>query len=371
MTIAQKTFGVLPCGREATLYTLEAGEISLSISSFGAAWTSLIMPGKTGRGDVLLGFSSLERYLNDTAFFGATIGRFANRIRNGTFTLEGKRYELYRNDGVHSLHGGKQGFDKKLWSAYPYRDSRGVFVRFELESPDGEEGYPGTLRAAVTYGLSFDNEILAEYRAEVDASCPVNLTNHAYFNLAGEGNGNILSHQLLLHASSYVKSGGDLIPTGKLLPVTGTPFDFTAPKPIGRDYEAACGGDSIAPGKGYDHCFVLDDVQETERQPIGDASLRQADESQRPPMLRPCAEVREPASGRRFRISTTQPGVQFYSGNFLDGLTGKAGSQYRKNAGFCLETQHFPDSPNQENFPSAIFGPKKPYYEKTAMTFIW
>ncbi|MDR2702095.1 MAG: galactose mutarotase [Spirochaetaceae bacterium] len=357
MIITQKTFGVLSDGREAALFTLKAGDLCLSVSTFGAAWTSLIVPGKNGRDDVLLGFSSLEGYLQNPPFLGATIGRFANRIKNGAFTLEGKQYQLYRGDGDHCLHGGRRGFDKKPWEAYPYTDSRGVFVRFELESPDGDEGFPGKLLAAVTYGLSYDNEILADYRASVDAPCPVNFTNHAYFNLAGEGNGDILSHELKLHASSYLESGGDLVPTGKLLPVVGTPFDFTAAKPVGRDFAVLCGGDTAALGKGYDHCFVVEG---------GSGENPEAE-----PVLRPCAEVREPSSGRGFRLSTSQPGVQFYSGNFLAGIAGKAASVYGKNAGFCLETQHFPDSPNQSGFPPAIFGPGKPYHEQAVFAFSW
>ena len=349
MNITRKTFGVLSDGREAELFTLEAGDLSLSISSYGAAWTSLILPGKSGKDDVLLGYSTLEGYLHDSAYIGSTIGRFANRVGNAAFTLDGKRCRLYQNDGAHSLHGGRRGFDKKLWKAYPYTDSCGVFVRFELESPDGEEGYPGTLRAAVSYGISFNNEILADYRANVDAPCPINLTNHAYFNLAGEGNGNILSHELQLFASSYVEISPDLIPTGKFVPVAGTPFDFNSVKTIDRDYATVCGNDTAAIGKGYDHCFVLNDAEK--------------------PALRPCAEVRDPVSGRGFRLSTTQPGVQFYSGNFLNGITGKIGSLYQKNAGFCLETQHFPDSPNQNGFPSAIFGPGQPYHEQAVFAF--
>jgi aldose 1-epimerase len=361
MTITKKTFGVLSDGREVDLFTLKAGDLCLSVSAFGAAWTSLIVPGKKERDDVLLGFSSLEGYLQNPSFYGATIGRFANRIKNGTFTLEGRKYQLYQNDGPHCLHGGKRGFDKKLWEAFPYTDSRGVFVRFELESPDGDERFPGNLRAAVTYGLSYENEILADYRASIDAFCPVNFTNHAYFNLAGEGNGDILSHELKLHASSYLESGGDLVPTGKLLSVIGTPFDFTAAKPVNRDFAAVCGGDTAALGKGYDHCFVVNG---------GSGDVPEAGQAAEP-VLRPCAEIVEPVSGRGFRLSTSQPGVQFYSGNFLGGITGKAGSVYRKNAGFCLETQHFPDSPNQSGFPQAVFGPGRPYHEQAIFAFSW
>jgi aldose 1-epimerase len=310
------------------------------------------MPGKNGRDDVLLGYSSMEGYLQNPPHFGSTVGRFANRVGNAVFTLDGKKYQLYKNDGNNSLHGGRCGFDKRLWNAFPYEDRDGVYVRFDLESPDGEEGYPGNAEVTVIYGVTVNNEIVADYRARLDKSCPVNITNHAYFNLAGEGSGNILSHELLLHASSYVECDSTLIPTGRILPVKGTPFDFTARKPIGADFTAACGGDTSAVGSGYDHCFVLNEVK---------------DEFE----LKPCAEVRDPESGRILRLSTTQPGVQFYSGNFLNGIEGKPGSTYQKNAGFCLETQHFPDSPNQAGFPSAIFGPDRTYHEKAVFAFGW
>ena len=359
MNIVKKTFGILSDGREADIYTLKAGGLELSMSNYGAVWTSLIMPGKHGKDDVLLGYSSLEGYLHDSVYLGFTIGRFANRVGNAAFSLNGKKYQLYQNDGNNSLHGGRRGFDKKLWKGFPYEDSRGVFVRFELESPDGEEGYPGNCKATVTYGLTNDNEITAEYCAELDTPCPINLTNHAYFNLAGEGNGDILSHEMLLHAPSYVETGPDLIPTGKLLPVAGTPFDFTAAKAISIDYGAACGGDIAAIGKGYDHCYVIKDGSGNTGSTAGK------------PILRPCAKVHEGESGRSFKLSTTQPGVQFYSGNFLNGIAGKPGSVYKKNAGFCLETQHFPDSPNQDSFPSAIFGPDRQYREQAIFAFSW
>ena len=350
MKTGRKPFGTLSDGREVFLFTLESGDLALSVSEFGAAWTTLAVPSRKGPADIILGFSGLEGYLHNKPFFGATIGRFANRIGGAAFSLDGKQYSLYKNDGNNTLHGGRVGFDKKLWKGEAYTNEGGVFVRFELESPCGEEGYPGRLRACVTYGLSAANELSAHYQAWLDAPCPVNLTNHVYFNLSGEGSGDILSHEVKLYASSYVEPGPGLIPTGKLVPVAGTPFDFTVSKPVSKDYAASCGGDVRAVGTGYDHCFALD----------GTAGA-----------MRPCALVRDPASGRRLRLSTTQPGVQFYSGNFLDGVAGKAGSVYEKNAGFCLETQHFPDSPNQSRFPGAIFGPDRPYDEKALFAFDW
>jgi aldose 1-epimerase len=357
MTITKKSFGVLSDGGEVELFTLKSEEMIFSVSSFGAAWTSLIMPGQKGQEDVLLGFPSLEGYLQNSCFLGVTAGRFANRVGNAAFTLDGKRYELHHNDGRHCLHGGRRGFDKKLWTATPYTDAGGVFVRFELESPDGDEGFPGNCSAAVTYGLSGNNEILVDYAAQVDAPCPVNLTNHAYFNLAGEGNGDILSHELRLHASSYLETDSSHLPTGIAIPVAGTPFDFTESKPVHKDFTRICGGDMAAIGKGYDHCFVIDNWKEKE--------------AGTEPVLRPCAEVYEPDSERCLVVYTSQPGVQFYTGNFLSGITGKINSVYNKNAGFCLETQHFPDSPNKPSFPSTIITPDRPYHELAVFAFSW
>jgi aldose 1-epimerase len=342
MKITRKTFGLLSSGKKVRMYTLKAGDLILSISEFGAALTSLMVPSAKGEDDILLGFSTLEGYTHNKPYFGATIGRFGNRIGGAGFTLNGTVYDLYKNDGEHSLHGGRRGFGKLRWKGDAYEEKDGVFVRFELESPDGDEGFPGNLKAAVSYGLTKSYELIADYEAKVDAPSPVNLTNHAYFNLAGEGRGDILAHELILHADSYVKVSADLIPTGELAPVKNGPFDFSSRKPIGRDIAAA--------GIGYDHCYVL----------MGE-----------PGKLRPCAEVFDPASGRSMKVLTTQPGVQFYSGNFLDGIPGKAGSVYGKHGGFCLETQHFPDSPNRPEFPPCIFGPNKDYHERTLFSFNW
>jgi aldose 1-epimerase len=343
MKVIKKSFGMLPDGQKVHLYTLKAGDLSLSLSTLGAAWTSLIVPSrKSGKEDVLLGFSTLSGYTGVNPYMGATVGRVGNRIGNGVFSLSGVAYRLFKNDGEHSLHGGFHGFDKRVWKAEAYEERDGIFVRFELESPDGDEGYPGKLKAAVSYGLSKANELIADYQAKVDAPCPVNLINHSYFNLAGEGRGDILSHELTLYSSSYVEVGGSLIPTGKLIPVNEGPFDFRARKPVNRDLAAA--------GGGYDHCFVVDGE---------------------PGKLRPCAEVFEASKGRSMKISTTQPGVQFYTGNFLAGLPGKLGSVYNKHYGFCLETQHFPDSPNRPEFPSAVFSPDRDYHEQAVFSFSW
>ena len=346
MKITKKTFGVLCHGKKVHLYTLKAGELSLSISTLGAAWTSLKIP-SSGKGtdDILLGFSSFDGFVNNRGYFGVTVGRFANRIGGAKFSLKGKDYSLYKNDGENSLHGGKLGFCKQLWKAEAYEERDGVFVRFELKSPDGDEGYPGILKAAVSYGLTKSNELVADYQARVDAPCPVNLSNHAYFNLAGEGRGiDILSTELKLYCPSYVEINDNLIPTGKISPTENTPLDFKNPKPIGKDIAA------LTQTGGYDHCFVISGEQ-------GE--------------LRPFAEVYEPFTERSMRGFTTQPGVQFFSGNNISALKGKNGYVYDKHAGFCLETQHFPDSPNRPEFPSAIFGPDQDYHEKAVFAFDW
>jgi aldose 1-epimerase len=352
MKISKKTFGILSNGKKVRLYILKAGDMRLCLSSFGAAWTSLLVPSKKGRSDdVLLGFSSLTGYLNNGPFLGVTAGRFANRIGGARFTLGGTTRALDRNDGDNTLHGGFRGFDKRLWKSEAYEENEGVFVRFELDSPDGDGGFPGSLKAVVSYGLTKSNEIIANYEARSDAPTPVNLTNHAYFNLAGEGRGNILSHEVRLYSSSYVEINDRYIPTGRLVPVRGTPFDFRERKPVKRDLRAEFGGGGgpDAPD-GYDHCFTVDGE---------------------PGKLRPCAEVYEAASGRSMKVFTTQPGVQFYTGNMLPGIAGKAGSTYAMHTGLCLETEHFPDSPNQAGFPPCVCGPGNDYHEKSVFAFDW
>jgi aldose 1-epimerase len=342
MKIDKKTFGILSNGKKVKLYTLSAGELKFSLTNFGATWTSLIVPSrKSGKADVLLGYSGLDGYLNNGQYIGVTVGRFANRIGGASFTLNEKNYSLEANDGENTLHSGRRGFAKLLWKPYVYEENDGVYVRFELDSPDGDCGFPGKLKAVVTYGLTKSNEIIADYQAKVDKPCPVNFTNHAYFNLAGEWKGSILSHNVLLYASSYVEVDTQCIPTGKLLSVKGGVFDFLKSKRINSDFDKI---------DGYDHCFAVD----------GEVGK-----------LRPCAEVFEPDSGRSMKVFTTQPGVQFYTGNHLNNVAGKQGSCYVKHSGFCLETQHFPDSPNQSGFPSCVFGPGKDYHEKSIFKFNW
>jgi len=350
MNVTKKTFGLLSNGKKVFLYTLRAGDLALSLSSLGATWTSLLVPSKKNcKLDVLLGFSGLDGYLHNGPYLGVTVGRFANRIGGGSFTLDGQTYQLEKNDGRNNLHSGRRAFDKQLWKSESYEEKGGIFVRFELDSPDGDCGFPGRVRTAVTYGLTKSNELVAKYEAKSDAPTPVNLTNHSYFNLAGEGNGNILSHEVRLDSSSYLEVDDALIPTGKILPARDSAFDFRQAKPVKRDLKPEYGGSGGANApEGYDHCFVVD----------GD-----------PGKLRSCAEVLEPDSGILMKVFTTQPGVQFYTGNMLAETQGKAGSVYSKHSGLCLETQHFPDSPNKQDFPSCVTGPGKDYGEKSVFKF--
>jgi aldose 1-epimerase len=351
MKIERKVFGTLSDGTEAYIYTLEAGELKLCLTNYGGTLLSLFVPDKNGvKADVLLGFSTLGPYTSENKgwYFGNTIGRYGNRIGGAKFTLDGKEYKLCANDNGHSLHGGQRGFGQRLWESDGYEAKEGVFVRLTRKSPDGEEGFPGNLNATVTYGLLESNELVMDYQAELSADCPVNLTNHSYFNLAGEGNGDILDHLIQIYGSRYVEVDDTLIPTGQLAAVKDTPFDLLDRKPIRAGYEAAKGG----PGKtaGYDHCWVID----------GDADKPKK-----------AAAVYEPRTGRIMFLATTQPGIQFYTGNFLDGVKGKQASVYGRHAGFCLETQHLPDSPNQPAFPSCVFGPKKPYHQTSIFSFDW
>jgi len=341
MEIKKKTFGILSNGKKVKLYTLKAGDIKFSLTNYGAAWTSLIIPSHSGvYDDVLLGYSGFEGFVNNEQFYGVTVGRFANRIKGASFSLKGKTYRLTANDGENNLHSGPFGFDKLLWKSEAYEENEGVYVRFETESPDGDCGFPGKLTAVVCYGITKSNEIIADYQAKVEMPCPVNLTNHAYFNLAGERNGNILSHEVILYSSSYVEVDDKCIPTGKILSVKDSPFDFLNRRRIDANLGSL---------NGYDHCFSVDGE---------------------PGKLRPCADVFEPGSGRTMKVFTTQPGVQFYTGNHINAI-GKHGSHYVKHSGFCLETQHFPDTPNQIGFPSCLAGPGKDYNEKAVFTFSW
>jgi aldose 1-epimerase len=351
-SVTTTPFGTTPDGEAVDLITLTNGHgIEVRAMSYGGIILSLKVPDRNGAlDDVVLGYDDLGGYLDETPYFGALIGRYGNRIGDAGFTLDGTGYELEANDGSNSLHGGFRGFDKHVWEAVAVATDDAARVTFRRTSPDGEGGYPGTLSVTVTYTLTDDDELVVDYLATTDKATPVNLTQHSYFNLAGDGAGDVLNHRLTLNASRYTPVDETLIPTGELAPVEGTPFDFRTPHAIGDRIDAD--DPQIGFGGGYDHNFVLD------RNGAGDDALVLA------------ARVEEPMSGRVMEIRTTEPGVQFYSGNFLDGtLTGKEGRVYGHRNGFCLETQHFPDSPNQPAFPSTILRPGQEYRSRTVFAF--
>ena len=346
MAITREIFGSLPDGAPVDIYSLknEAG-LEARIMTYGATLVSLKVPDRGGAfADVSLGFDMLAGYLGTHPYFGVIVGRYANRIAKARFTLSGHEYSLAPNNNGNTLHGGLRGFDKVVWTAEALQVADGVGLRLTYLSKDGEEGYPGNLAVTVVYMLTNANELEIRYEATSDKRTPVNLTNHAYWNLKGEGNGDILGHVLRLEADriTAVDSPVNLIPTGEILPVAGTPFDFTSPHTIGERIDQVEGG--------YDHNFVLKS---------GGGTLGLA------------ARVEEPGSGRVLEIWTDQPAIQFYTGNFLDGtVTGKGGKAYRKHSGLCLETQHFPDSPNHPNFPSTILEPGRTYRTTTVHKFI-
>jgi aldose 1-epimerase len=344
------SFGRLPDGTDVGLFTLtNVRGLEVRAIAYGAILVSIRVPDRAGRfDDVVLGFDDLEGYLTRSRYFGAVVGRYGNRIANGRFTLDGRTYQLATNNGQNHLHGGVKGFDKVLWRAQPFaRDGHSAVV-FSYTSADGEESYPGTLNASVTYTVTERNELVVEYEATTDKPSPLNLTQHSYFNLAGEGRGNILAHRLTLEADRFTPVDDTMIPTGEIAPVAGTPFDFRQETAIGARIDA--NDVQLRRGTGYDHNFVLG-------------------EGATPGGLRRAARAVEPASGRTLDVTTTEPGVQFYAGNHLSGQVGKGGHAYGKRTGFCLETQHFPDSPNHSNFPSTILRPGETYRTKTVFTF--
>jgi aldose 1-epimerase len=333
------------------LYTLknESG-MTVCVTNYGAIVTSIIVSDRNGkRADVALGYDRVEDYINavDKPYFGAVVGRYGNRIAKGEFTLDGETYSLLKNNGENHLHGGAIGFDKVVWTVDEYVEGQSLTLSYLAK--DKEEGYPGNLQLKITYTLADDNSLIVDYHATTDKATPVNVTQHTYFNLKGEGQGTILDHQLMLNAKKFTPVDESLIPTGEMPTVAGTPFDFTTPKAIGRDIGQQ--NEQLVFGLGYDHNWILDtDGKE------GELSL--------------AAQVHEPSSGRVMEIYTTEPGIQFYCGNFLDGrLKGKSGKPYVHRGGFCLETQHFPDSPNQPNFPSTILKPGETYDSKTVFKF--
>jgi len=345
--LTRRPFGATPSGEAVELLTLTNGHgIEVRVMTYGAIIVSLKVPDRDGvPGDVVLGYDSLAGYLRKSPYFGAVVGRYGNRIAKGRFTLGGTEYRLATNNGSNHLHGGVRGFDKVVWAAESFENGRAVGVILRHTSPDGDEGYPGTLRAKVSYTLTDQNELVLDYEAATDQATPVNLTQHSYFNLAGSGT--ILSHVLMIPADYFTPVDSTLIPTGVIAPVEGTPFDFRTPTRIG----ARIGEENqqLRNGGGYDHNLVL-------TRPDTGLALG--------------ARVLDSVSGRTFEIRTTEPGIQFYSGNFLDGsITGKGGTVYRHRTGFCLETQHFPDSPNQPRFPSTILEPGKVYRSRTVWTF--
>jgi len=346
----KRAFGKTGDGKQVDLYVLSnKNGVEVDVTNFGAAVVSVKVPNRHGKtDDVVLGYDDLDGYLHDKSYFGATVGRYANRIAHGKFTLNGTTYTLAKNDGENHLHGGVRGFNKVVWEAKDVSIAGAAALQLNYLSKDGEEGYPGNLSVQVTYTLTNNNELKIDYSATTDKDTVVNLTHHSYFNLAGQGKGDILQHQLLLHASRFTPVDATLIPTGEIRSVKGTPLDFASATAIGS--RIGQDDEQLKLGHGYDHNFVLDGGTEGA------------------PVL--AAQVYEPSSGRVMEVWTTQPGVQFYSGNFLDDtIRGKSGSTYRRRAAFCLETQHFPDSPNKPNFPSTILKPGSQFKSSTTYKF--
>jgi aldose 1-epimerase len=341
--VSKMPYGTTPDGQAVDQYTITNGRVTAKVITYGGIITNLIVPDRDGKpGDVVLGFDDLSGYTGKHPYFGALVGRYANRIAKGKFSLDGKDYTLATNDGPNALHGGLAGFDKKVWTAEPVGPSA---LKLTYTSPAGEEGYPGSLTATVTYTVTDDDALRIDYEATADAPTPVNLTNHTYFNLTGVPGHSILRHAIQLEADSYTPVDDTLIPTGKIDPVEGTPLDFRTPHAIGERIADMKG----EPG-GYDHNFVLRSGGSAE------------------PVL--AATVTDPHSGRVLTMLTTEPGVQFYTGNFLDSSNvGKAGTAYPKHSGLCLEAQHFPDSVNQPSFPPVILKPGETYRQTTLYKF--
>ena len=348
-SISRKPFGSIAGSKPVYLYTLTNSHgVKAEITNWGGTLVSLFTPDRNGKpGDIALGFNDLSDFQTKSPYFGSTVGRFANRIAKGHFTLDGKKYTLFLNNGPNTLHGGKVGFDKKVWSSEPveHRKSAGLVLRYV--SKDGEEGYPGTLTVRVVYTLADDDTLRIDYTASTTKDTIVNLTNHTYFNLAGEGNGTVLDHVLTVNADRYTPVDKTLIPTGELASVAGTPFDFRTPHVVGKRIDSR--DNQLVIAGGYDHNFVL---------------------NKRGHELSKAAVLYCPRSGRVLSISTTEPGIQVYSGNFLDGsLTGKLGKKYLRRGALALETQDFPDAPNHPNFPSSELKPGQTLRETTVLKF--
>lgn len=349
--VTRAPFGQLPDGRSVELFTLKNEHgVEVRAMTYGAIIASIRTPDRGGRlQDIVLGFDSLSGYLAGSPYFGAVVGRYANRIARGRFTVDGVPYQLARNNGPNSLHGGVRGFDKVLWGADPFQNDSGVGLTLRYTSPDGEEGYPGTVSVRVTYTLTARDELIFDYEAFTDKATPINLSQHTYWNLHGDGRGDILDHVLTLDAAAFTPVDSTLIPTGQIASVAATPFDFRRPTAIGARIDAQ--DEQLGFGRGYDHNWVLDRADTT--------------------ALSHAARLADPVSGRTLDISTTEPGIQFYSGNFLDGsIKGKGGRVYGHRTGLCLETQHFPDSPNHANFPSTLLRPGQQYRSRTVVAFL-
>ena len=347
--VKKEAFGTTPDGKAVDLYTLTNSHgIEVRIMTYGGIIVSLKTPDKKGTSaDITLGFDSLAAYVKKNPFFGALVGRFGNRIAKAKFSLDGKEYTLAANNRPNALHGGLKGFDKVVWQTHSFEKGADAGLILKYTSADGEESYPGTLNVTVTYTLSDKNEFRIDYHATTDKATPINLTNHTYFNLSGEGSGSMLGEELTLNADHFTPVDSTLIPTGKLASVHGTPFDFTKPFVIGARINETK-DEQINFGGGYDHNFVID---------------------RKAPGLALVGRAYDPTSGRVLEVDTTEPGVQFYTGNFLDGVHGKSGHIYNKRDAFCLETQHYPDSPNQPNFPSTILRPGQAYNSTTVWKF--
>jgi len=341
--VAKQPFGKTPEGTPVDIYSLSDGKIEAGIITYGGIVVSLRAPDRNGKlDDVVLGYDSVDKYIAQTPYFGAIVGRYANRIAHGSFQLDGKTYSIPKNNGDNALHGGTRGFDKVVWTARQIKDG----VELGYVSKDGDQGFPGTLTTTVRYTLD-GSALRIEYSASTDKDTVLNLTNHSYFNLAGQGKGDVLGHVVKIDASRFTPADAAQIPTGELKPVEGTPFDFRMPHAIGERIDAD--DVQLHIGGGYDHNFVLDHA---------------------PGELAQAAEVYEPTTGRILRVLTTEPGVQLYTGNNLDGsITGKEGRVYKRRFAFCLETQHFPDSPNHANFPSTELEPGQEFHSVTVFQF--
>jgi aldose 1-epimerase len=344
--VTRMEFGKLPDGRSIDRFTLtNSGGLQVQAIPYGAIITSIRVPDRNGKlDDVVLGYDTLDPYVRNPSYFGAIVGRYANRIANGRFTLDGKEYVLATNNAPNHLHGGTKGFDKQVWEARVGDASRGATVTFTYRSVDGEEGYPGTVNSTVSYTLTDKNELIVEYRATTDKATPYNVSQHSYFNLTGASR-DVLDHEVTLFADRFTPTDRTLIPTGELASVAGTPFDFRKPTTIGARINDS--NPQLRGASGYDHNYVLN------RTGAG---------------LVPAARVIEPVSGRVLEVSTTEPGVQFYTANTLNAV-GKAGKTYSKYFAFCLETQHYPDSPNKPAFPSTILRPGTEFSSRTVYTF--